>query len=602
MSPELDMSVEDGSQNMEGACQEDEHVQQGTCVACSAGTRRAAGDDPSSGDTMCEAIVCEEDFHVVAHQCMACAPGFVRAAGDEASGEDTSCEAVLCAEDEFVFKHACMPCASGRFNQAGDDASQGDTMCEPERCAENERVSQNQCVPCEPGTIRPAGDEASQEDTACEAVLCAENQRVQDHECVACATGLTRPAGDAASGEDTLCTRWETPLFMSETHTCARMPDRTLKCWGRNNAGQLGLGTQAPAVQSVPAPVPGLSNVTDVSIGHQRSCVIVDPGQVKCWGAQGFDAWLGVESTDTFVSVPFDVRGESSVASLDVPNNGRRTCIIRNTGEVACWGSSSVGATGRPESARWSNVVSNVTTAIRVELNNGTSCVSLVSGQVACWGANNGLFANGSSQDSLSAQESSYPSPVLDFGLGNSHVCALLDTREVWCSGNNVEKQINASDDSTILSPFKTEGLGVTEQLAVSLFFNCARGNDEKVRCWGTFPEGTVYESPQTIGNLDGARDIQVGYSSGCALLGTGEVACWGRNDKGQLGDGTRTNSVGSATRVSGIDNAVAIHVGPYRACALLADGQIMCWGNNEYGVLGDGTNQDRKSPVVLTL
>ena len=111
-----------------------------------------------------------------------------------------------------------------------------------------------------------------------------------------------------------------------------------------------------------------------------------------------------------------------------------------------------------------------------------------------------------------------------------------------------------------------------------------------------------MYKTARAIENLDGAQDLQLGGSFGCALLDTGEVACWGANNHGQLGDGTFTDAVGTATRVVGISNAVAIQLGSARACALLDDGQIMCWGDNEYGMLGDGTTLDRNAPVPLNL
>ena len=605
--PDVDMTSSDMSNadmpgTMEGLCDAGEHVVDGECMTCLEGTMRPAGDDPTQGNTMCEPILCAEDFHVVANTCTPCAPASTRAAGDDASNTDTQCEPLLCVMDEFVVEHTCTPCAPGTTNLAGDDASGDDTRCDAVLCDVNQHVRDFLCVPCEPGTTRLAGDDASQGDTMCEPILCAENQRVLNHECIPCATGLTRAAGDDASGDDTACTSWETPLSMSDSHTCARMQDRTLKCWGRNQAGQLGLGSFEPVVQPTPTTVPGLTQVLDVSLGQLRSCVIVSPGQVKCWGSQGNDKWLGIESSDTFVNIPSDVRGETSALSLEIPRNGRWTCTHRHSNEVACWGRSLSGATGRFEMARWPSVVNNVTMATRLVLSNTTSCASLESGQVACWGSNFGKFANGTSQDSLSAQESMYPSPVLNFGVGSSHTCALLNTKEVWCSGSNVGNKVNASDDTYFLSPVQPEGLGVTEQLAVSVFFNCARGDDRKVRCWGTLSRETVYKTARAIENLDGAQDLQLGGSFGCALLDTGEVACWGANNHGQLGDGTFTDSVGTATRVVGISNAVAIQLGSARACALLDDGQIMCWGDNEYGMLGDGTTLDRNVPVPLNL
>lgn len=601
-----DMSSPDATpfvMDMSELCQDGEHVVNGQCEDCPAGTIRTAGDDPGLDDTVCDPVECAEHFHVMSHQCVPCSPGSTRPSGDDASGDDTSCDAVICVQNEFVRDHTCEPCVLGMINQAGDDASKSDTMCDPVICAEGEHVMDHQCVSCDSGTSRPAGDNASGDDTMCTSVRCAIDHRVLGHACVPCSSGLTRPAGDDASGEDTTCTQWKTPLFMSQVHTCARMHDRTLKCWGSNAAGQLGLGFREPQVQLTPVTVPGLSQVKDVSLGYHRSCVIVEPRQVKCWGYQGYDEWLGVDSRERFVFIPSDVQGENNAIDLGIPRQGGWSCSIRDTGEVACWGKSPLdsGSVGRVDEARWPAVVREVSTAKRLRFGTFASCALLLSGQTACWGSNPGTSADGTRDNGPTARESHYPAPVIDFALGNSHVCALLDTQEVWCSGNNYHNQINDSEDTIFLSPVLIEDLPSTLQLAVSEFFTCTRGEDLKVRCWGKFSDST-HVIPKIIENLDSARDIQVGLNFGCALLSMGEVACWGRNNHGQLGNGTRIDSVSEATRVSGITKAISIHVGPERACALLNDEQIKCWGNNEYGVLGDGTTQDKLEPISLNL
>lgn len=584
-----------------GRCAQHEHVSQGTCTPCQPGTTRPAGDDPASGDTSCEPVLCEEDFHVVASQCVPCTKGSTRPAGDDASLEDTSCVPTLCQADEYVQQNTCIPCPAGTRNEAGDDASLEDTSCEPILCAQDEFVQDHTCTPCAPGTTRLAGDDASGSDTSCEAVLCAENQRVLDHTCTPCSAGLTRSAGDDASGEDTSCTRWQTPLYMSDTHTCAKMQDRTLKCWGRNHVGQLGLGSVEPAEQLTPITVPDLSNVTHASIGANRSCIIVEPGQVKCWGSQYNDTWLGVESSETAISIPSSVRNITNAIHLKIPKHGSSTCAIIDMGQVKCCGDTTSNQIGK---LRWPKTIDNISAANILNLGVSTYCALLESGQTACWGSNNGKFANGMLNGSTIAQTSHYPSQVVDFDVGSVHTCALLDTREIWCAGTNSRNQItNKYNDNMIITfPVKIDELEKQQQIIVGFAYNCTRGEDELVKCWGTLPGGLEYGLPQTIQNLTGARDIQGDDTFACALLDTGEVACWGRNDHGQLGGGTRTDSLGTATRVSGITNAVSIHVGPKRACALLDDGKIMCWGYNEYGVLGDGTTQDKLTPILLEL
>ena len=82
-----------------------------------------------------------------------------------------------------------------------------------------------------------------------------------------------------------------------------------------------------------------------------------------------------------------------------------------------------------------------------------------------------------------------------------------------------------------------------------------------------------------------------------CALLASGEVKCWGYNTYGQLGNGTTTNS---STPVSVVMSAAAIATGGYHSCALLQNGSMQCWGYNIYGQLGDGTTTNRSSPVAV--
>lgn len=544
-------------------------------------------------------IPCPVDHHVVEGSCQPCMSGTMRSSGDDPRDGETSCLAILCKKDEFVSGHECVPCVMGTTREAGDDASSENTSCSSILCMEDEYVQGGTCQPCAPGTTRPSGDNASQGETMCTPILCAENQRVLDNECADCSPGLTRAAGDDASGDDTSCTRWETPLFMSDTHTCARMQDRTLKCWGRNEGGQLGLGSLVPEEQLSPITVPGLVDVAEVSLGRRRSCVTVGAGAAKCWGLQRDDDWLGVQSEDRIVSEPSDVRDlTSGVTQLSTDPAGTWTCAILETGEVACWGDSFTGSTGMSDFSRWPHILPKVNTARDLYLKTFTTCALLTSGQTSCWGSNVGMYANGTSQSGTTPQESLYASSILQFDMGDMHVCALLDTRDVWCAGVNITHQVAPSEDSPLTSPVKVEGLGPVAQIAVGPSYSCARQVDGAVICWG----GPHPQTPTQIQNISGTRDLQQGDDFVCALLDTKEVACWGRNAAGQLGDGTFVDSIDVATRVTGITSAVALNIAPNRACALLENGQIVCWGTNEYGVLGDGTTQNRATPFTLSL
>jgi len=134
---------------------------------------------------------------------------------------------------------------------------------------------------------------------------------------------------------------------------------------------------------------------------------------------------------------------------------------------------------------------------------------------------------------------------------------------------------------------------------------------DGTVQCWGSNDSGQLGTSstgaqwsakPVTVPGLPPASSVAVGGHHACAILaGTGEVACWGANLAGQLGDGTTTPQ--GATKVSGISGVTALALGGLHSCALTPAG-VVCWGANEAGQLGDGTRTEAhvppSAPVVL--
>ena len=101
------------------------------------------------------------------------------------------------------------------------------------------------------------------------------------------------------------------------------------------------------------------------------------------------------------------------------------------------------------------------------------------------------------------------------------------------------------------------------------------------------------------VTGLVGVIQITAGLAHSCALLANGTEKCWGYNVKGQLGNGTTTNSSVPVV-ISGLVGAVQIAAGGVHSCALLANGTEKCWGYNFFGQLGNGTTTDSSVPVAV--
>lgn len=145
---------------------------------------------------------------------------------------------------------------------------------------------------------------------------------------------------------------------------------------------------------------------------------------------------------------------------------------------------------------------------------------------------------------------------VIALSSGGGHTCALKANRSLWCcqigDGTQGTSQAPASADK--VSPVEITALG-TSVKAVSAGgeFTCAVKTDGSVWCWGDNHFGQLGQGTSGIaGNGSGSpvpiqvsavgtttESIGIGYAHACAIKTSGAVWCWGRNDGGQIGDGT---------------------------------------------------------------
>lgn len=157
-----------------------------------------------------------------------------------------------------------------------------------------------------------------------------------------------------------------------------------------------------------------------------------------------------------------------------------------------------------------------------------------------------------------------------DLAVGGNYACALRSGGEADCWGHLPFDYLNNnffSSDSVLSVPT------VPEQVAPGLRF----------------------------------LSVSVGSQVACGLTDDGAAQCWGDHLYGGLGDGRMRNPNNANDRprmtpgpVLGERTFQAVVAGHYRGCGLMADGVVYCWGRNDYGQLGDGTTLDRAEPVMV--
>jgi alpha-tubulin suppressor-like RCC1 family protein len=94
-----------------------------------------------------------------------------------------------------------------------------------------------------------------------------------------------------------------------------------------------------------------------------------------------------------------------------------------------------------------------------------------------------------------------------------------------------------------------------------------------------------------------GTKSVSAGPNATCAVKVTGELLCWGNNGQGQVGNGTTATQSTPVPVLNGVSEVVS---GLYHSCAIMTDTTVRCWGANWSGQLGDGTTQQRTSPVEV--
>ncbi|MBT9557401.1 MAG: hypothetical protein IV100_15280 [Myxococcales bacterium] len=406
-------------------------------------------------------------------------------------------------------------------------------------------------------------------------------------------------------------------LSLGLDHTCGISLGGDVYCWGFNAFGQLGLGAGAPAQVSAPTAV-GLSGVRAIGAGASHTCVVMGTGSVRCFG-KNESGQLGADSTAAALTSPTQV--VNLAGAIDVAGAQAHTCALLGSGQMYCWGANAGGQLGDGTTtlSRKPVAVSTLTGLAyptQIVRGRGHVCVRLSDGTLRCWGDNDAAQSGESASATPSALTTIDSIPgAFHAAAGAAHTCAVQASGTVSCFGANTSGQLgNGNAGASIATPGAVLLPKATRQAALGGAHSCALLVDGSVSCWGENADGQLGTgaaagspetlSPATVGLLGPALHVGSGGAHTCAVVGgpASGLYCWGDNSAGQLGiaGGDRT----TPTLVSGFAGSsfpAALALGATHTCVVLSDGSARCFGANGSGQLGNNTTVSGATPVTVS-
>ena len=396
-------------------------------------------------------------------------------------------------------------------------------------------------------------------------------------------------------------------IASGNTHTCAITAASGVKCWGYNQQGMLGNGTYDTS--QTPVDVIGLAGaVKSIGMGYTHSCAVINAtGAVQCWGLNA-NGELGNTMGGTY-NTPVNVTGLTGVKK--VIGGGAHTCALLNSGALKCWGYGYYGQLGNGTSGNPADtyIPQDVTGldhgVVDVAAGYLSTCALLDTGQVKCWGLLSALFAN--TPQNVAGLESGVTSLV----MGSDHLCTLHAGGQVKCLGGNDSGQLGDGTNSARMNPVTVPGLesGVVS-LGAGLAHNCAAFNNGQLHCWGSDGTGelgigttTAAIQPWPVATLrfESLAGLATGSNYTCAFNTSGKLYCWGLNNSGNLGTGAPDfMSYPLPQVVSGIPSGASQVAAGTHTCAVV-NGAAKCWGRNDVGQLGNGTQETASTPVQVS-
>ncbi len=296
------------------------------------------------------------------------------------------------------------------------------------------------------------------------------------------------------------------------------------------------------------------------------------------------------------------------VGAESIELGANHSCAFRD-GELLCWGGGGNGQLGDGESRSSTRpvVAGSDHTFVDFGLGDAFTCGLTEEGDVLCWGGGNfNVLLLGWGVSSAVPVEIPLAAPATAIAVGGRHACAILDDERVSCWGSGDTGQLGHGAHETPEAPVFAEGLDDVATIAAGGGHTCAITDRGALFCWGLNNGGQAgtgdgewsVPEPAPVRDIAAVSAVALGTAHSCAITNHGELLCWGQNWNGQVGNGTTQGQITRPSLVDAEMEFTAVAAGANHSCAV-ADGEVFCWGYNGSGQLGTGDNQIRPRPTL---